>query len=346
MIKSTLIITVFFGSLGLFSLASYAQENARPLQKGMSYATWDKDKFASSYSDQSLERLAETGTEYIAICPTYYQQKRNTTRIFPTEQSPSDASVMHAIKKAHELGIKVMLKPHVDLIKGTTQGYWRADIGFADDEDWITWFSEYQEFILHFAGMAEELDVELFCVGTELSFTTQKEEFWRERVISKVRQVYSGKLVYAANWDNYQAVRFWDELDYVGIDAYFPLTYRPNPSVPEIIRGWEKWKQEIRIWHASINKPIIFTEIGYASTSHAPMYPWESGKQGNAAPEVQQKCYQAFFDTVWGCSWLAGVYWWRWDTNINAGGKNNRQFTPQNKPAQEILEKYYKTRNA
>jgi hypothetical protein len=345
MIKNTLRISALSGLLvilGSFSAQSYSQENARPVQKGMCYATWDKNKFASSYSDQSLEELSKTGAEYIAICPTYYQQKRDTTRIFPTEQSPTDSSVIHAIKKAQELGMKVLLKPHIDLVNGTTEGYWRADIGFTDDEDWIKWFGEYQKFILHFAEIAEALNVELFCVGTELAFTTQKDTLWRERVISKVREVYSGKLIYAANWDNYQAVRFWDKLDYIGIDAYFPLTYRPNPSVTEIIRGWEKWKQEIRLWHTSINKPIIFTEIGYASTTYAPMYPWEGGKQGNAATDVQAKCYKAFFDTVWGCSWLAGVYWWRWDTNINAGGEHNRQFTPQNKPAQKILEAHYK----
>jgi hypothetical protein len=45
---------------------------------------------------------------------------------------------------------------------------------------------------------------------------------------------------------------------------------------------------------------------------------------------------------VWNSPWLAGVYWWKWDTNTKAGGVQNRQFTPQNKPAERILEANYK----
>ncbi len=340
-ISSVLLATVLIMSL-LFPPCDLHSETAfLPLQKGVCYVTWDKDRFASEFSDESLKKLASLGVEYISVCATHYQEKYNSTEIKATDKSPSSRSLRHVIITAHKLGIKVALKPHIDLIDKYDGTYWRADIGFACENDWKKWFDAYGKFILKYARLARDLDVELFCIGTELSFTTQKEAEWRE-LIAKVRKIYPGKLVYAANWDNFKNIRFWDELDYVGIDAYFPLTYKSDPTVDDLKKGWEKWKSDLEIWQKKINKPIIFTEIGYPSASHAPYMPWQNGLEGNADPEMQAKCYRAFFETVWGERWLAGVYWWKWDTNVYAGGTYNRQFTPQNKPAQEILEAHYK----
>lgn len=342
--KISLIVIIFFLTSAVlpFNL-SYSEGTAvmPVIQKGMCYVTWDKDRFASDYSDESLKKLSDLGVEYLSICITYYQEKYNSTQIRSTEKTPSKRSIAHVVKKAHKLGMKVMLKPHIDLMDGYDGTYWRADIGFAVEKDWEKWFNEYEGLIVKYAKMAQKYNVDIFCVGTELSFTTQKEDKWRE-VIKSVRKAYDGKLIYAANWDNFKNVAFWDELDYVGIDAYFPLTYEADPSVEELKKGWERWKNDIKYWQSQIDRPVIFTELGYASTSHAPYSPWKGGYSGNADIEIQARCYQAFFETIWNEPWFAGVYWWKWDTNTRAGGKHNRQFTPQNKPAQQIIASHYK----
>ena len=340
----TVTVIITFLSMTFFSPAMvHSQTGIIMPQKGMCYVTWDKNRFASQYSDASLLKLSSLGVEYISICVTQYQEKYNSTKIMRTNNTPSDKSLAHVIRQAHKLGMKVMLKPHVDLLDKHDGSYWRADIGFARDKDWDEWFDEYREFLLHYARLAKNLKVDIFCVGTELSFTTTKEDAWRD-IIKDVRKVYSGELVYAANWDNFKNIKFWDDLDFIGIDAYFPLTYESNPTLEELKLGWEKWKYDIASWQSGINKPVIFTELGYASTQHAPYTPWKGGLQGNANTEIQAKCYEAFFQTVWEEPWLAGVYWWKWDTNVRAGGKHNRQFTPQNKPAQKIIEANYKGR--
>jgi len=334
------IIAVIFSSLAL-PPSTYSQTELMLLQKGISYATWDRDRFLSQYSDESLAKIASLGTEFISICVTLYQEKYNSVDIKTTDRTSSDKSLRHVIKTAHKLGLKIMLKPHIDLMDKFDGTYWRADIGFHSEEDWEKWFKGYQKLITHYARMAEKYNVEIFCVGTELSFTSQREDNWRE-VISKVRKVYKGKLVYAANWDNFKNIKFWDELDFIGIDAYFPLCYLEKPTLEDLKKGWEKWQYDIETFAATTTKKIIFTEIGYPSTSNAPQTPWEAATVGNADPEIQALCYKAFFETIWEKPWLAGVYWWKWDTNTRAGGVNNRRFTPQNKPAQEIMAEYYK----
>ncbi|KJJ84322.1 conserved hypothetical protein, secreted [Candidatus Omnitrophus magneticus] len=335
--------------LFLFLLAQTTPVSAKTdsyPQKGVCYVSWEKDKYQSIYSDQSLESLARVGVEYIAIVVTYYQETCSDTQIKATKLTPSDTSIIHAIKKAHSLGLKVMLKPHIDLINPTKDVYsinqCRSDIGFTNDQEWEKWFKEYQKLILHYAKMAKDLNVDLFCIGTELSFTTQKDSLWRTEIIKKVRDVYPGKIVYAANWDDYKDVKFWDDLDYIGIDAYFPLSSNTNPTLSELKNGWIKWKKEIEKFIAKTNKPVIFTEIGYTSGIKAHITPWETPMIGNVSLDLQTKCYQSFFETIWNSPWLEGVYWWKWSPSVYAGGINNRDYTPQNKPAQKILEKYYK----
>jgi len=96
--------------------------------KGMTYVTWSKDGFASRYSDKSLLNMKNSNVESVAIIVTWYQESFDSTKIRATDRSPSDSSVRHAIRKAHEYGMKVMLKPHIDLIKD--EGCTRSDIGF------------------------------------------------------------------------------------------------------------------------------------------------------------------------------------------------------------------------
>jgi hypothetical protein len=63
--------------------------------------------------------------------------------------------------------------------------------------------------------------MELFCFGTELGIQSQKRlQYWAQLIVKKKN--IKGKLTYAANWDDFDKP-FWNELDYIGIDAYFPF---------------------------------------------------------------------------------------------------------------------------
>jgi len=330
------------GLAGYTAYAIHQTIQSPAFQKGMCFVTWSKDKFESTLSDQALAMLKELGVEYVQVNVTQYQEKYNSTKIQATELTPSDSSVRHAISKAHDLGLKVMLKPHIDLIDKEDGTYWRADIGFTNEEDWQSWFANYEKMITHYAHMAEKMKVEIFCVGTELAFTSQRTECWKN-VINSVRENFSGKLIYAANWDEYKNVKFWSDLDYAGIDAYFPLTYKKNPSLQDLKEGWKKWVGEIESWQSETQKPVVFTEIGYASTPNAAYEPWKAGEAGNADVEMQANCYRAFFDAVYNKPWLAGVYWWESGPTVYGGGVNNRNYTILNKPAAKILAEQYGT---
>ncbi|MFH1995917.1 MAG: hypothetical protein ABIJ27_02840 [Candidatus Omnitrophota bacterium] len=313
-------------------------------QKGVCYVTWERDKYLSKFSDASLERLTKTGTNWISIVVTWYQDDPRGPGIKALDKTPSDKSIKHAIAKAHRLGFKVMLKPHVDL-DGCDPGEWRGDICQNTPERWKEWFDNYETFITKYAKIAQAAGAEMFCVGTELALTSDRTYEWLG-IIEAVRERYNGPLTYAAHWDEeFRNIQFWQKLDYVGIDAYFPLSQKEDPSFEEIKAGWQRWIDVLEPWAESIGKPVLFTEAGYSSSPGAARSPWEERMPGSADLELQKNCYQALFEILWQKKWFTGIYWWRWNTNARAGGCHNKGFTPQNKPAEEVLTTWYKKRH-
>jgi len=309
----------------------------------MCYTTWRAEKYSSPASDASLKDLAKTGATWVAILTTWYQEKCHTTAIFPTKETPSDESLIHAIDTAHSLGMKVMLKPHLDIVD-ISNGTWRGEVACVSEPDWQAWFESYRGFMLHYAKIAQEHKVEMLCIGTELtSAATVRENTWKEVVIKPVREAYKGSLTYAANWNGeYNQIRFWDALDYVGIDAYFPLSDKPRPTIDDLKKGWQEWVVDIERFQKEVNKPIIFPEVGYCSAEGTAKTPWEEIAGGQIDLDLQANCYRAILETFWDKEWFYGVYWWKWGTDIRFGGSNNKNFTPQNKPAQKIVTQWYK----
>jgi hypothetical protein len=308
--------------------------------KGMGYVTWSEEGYLSAFSDDSLAKLREIGTSWVSIHTTWYQTNTWSGDIQMTPKTPSDESVVHAIRKAHDLGMKVMIKPHLDLLD-KSDGSWRGEIGSLREEEWERWFAEYTKFIMHYIKIANAENVEGFCIGTELSTAaTVKGYMWRD-LIGKIRSKYDGHLTYAAHWDVYQDIRFWDLLDYVGINAYFPLTNELDPTYEQLVNGWAQWVDQMEQFQQEVQKPIIFPEIGCASADGAAIRPWEHFQRTEVNLRLQADYYRAIFDVFWQKPWFYGMHWWYWGTNVRMGGEYNRGFLPQNKPAQDVVEKWY-----
>lgn len=245
------------------------------------------------------------------------------------------------IKDAKALGMKVLLKPHVWIIG---QG-WAGNFELSNEEDWASWEESYKEFIMAFARMAEMEEVELFCVGTEMKAVTRARPQYFGNLADSVRKVFSGEVTYAANWDNYELVQFWDRMDLIGVDGYFPLLPDTTPEVDSLVKAWSADKAKLEDLYRRNNKPIVFTEWGYLSTDQCGWRTWEI--EGNLSDynlnmEAQRNCYEAFFQALWDEPWFAGGFAWQWYADHpNAGGLTDKDHTPQNKPAFEVLREWY-----
>jgi len=315
--------------------------DAEPVfQRGLSYSAWSNDDFSSSESDESLSLLIETGTEWIALCFSWIQSNTTSHDIhLSSSGTPTPESLKHAITTAHKLGLKVMLKPMVEAIEREEilpYPVWRGEIQPSNE-----WFESYSTFINFFAEFAEQNDVELFSVGCEYKATTGEKDQW-EKINSGVRERYSGPITYSADWTNYQNIEWWDSVDYVGIDAYFPLSIlKYDPTFNELKNAWTNYADEIETWLSTVNKPVIFTEIGYRSGDGTNACPSNYWSDMPVDLQEQRDCYEAAFQTLWNRSWFYGFYWWTWIHDPTEGGAADSGHSPQNKPAQDIVTQWY-----
>ncbi len=237
-------------------------------------------------------------------------------------------------------GIKVMLKPQIWIWHGEFTG----TLVMKSEKDWKALETSYDKFMLTYAKLAQEKNVAVLCIGTELEkFVENRPAYWKE-LIEKIRGIYKGKLTYAANWDEYKRTPFWSKLDYIGIDAYFPLSEERTPSVEELKLGWKPWKDKIETLSRKVKRPVLFTEFGYRSMDYTAKKPWlVEAYEEKVNLEGQQNAKQAIFEEFWKEEWFAGGYVWKWFIDHKGvGGANDNRFTPQNKPAQEVISTFYK----
>ena len=344
-----LLSTCLFASTfpSLFRPFSAEAASTMPPMKGMTVNAWSAEAYNSTNFDQSISNLASLNTTWVTFTVFWFMDNSSDNRIRPRPDlySASDSSLLHAIEKAHQLGMKVVLKPMVDVADGS----WRGTI---TPTNWTLWFQNYRDFMNYYANMSQASNIELFTVGTELRSSQSRTLEWRN-VISEVRARFFGNITYAANWDSYgtSSVAFWDAVDYVGVDAYFPLTDSYNPTVTQLKTAWgystrsgyvsRNWTNELYTAYVQTGKKLIFTEIGYTSQDGTNREPYNWNPSGIIDLQEQGDCYQAAIEVFSGKSWFLGWFWWTWETNPNAGGPTDKDYTPQNKPAQDILSQYY-----
>ncbi len=319
---------------------------ARQFHKGITFTHGYRggDDMRSQRAEESLRYLRRNlAVEWIALNPFGYQRSVRDTEI-RFRGDPPDEHLANGIREARALGFRVMLKPHIWLREQGGDD-WRGTIGFDTEQEWEDWFASYERFILHYARMAAETETEIFCVGVELSrAATERPQDWR-RLIAKIRAVYPGPLTYAANWwGEYDLVEFWDELDYIGVNAFFPIgdeSSRTNLSTLTISAG--RVADQIEAVHGQTGKPVLLTEVGYRSVRGATVRPWEWPRRDDRAIDLhlQERAYQAVLQAFWPRDWFYGLYWWKWHSDMSRGGAQNNGFTPRGKPAEDVINDWY-----
>lgn len=302
---------------------------------GVSFASPHSQFYASEF-----ESIKQVNANYICLMPFAFGEFDTPELAFDREfqwWGEKTEGIIASINYAREKELKIMLKPHLWFSHGDFTG----DFVLNNEADWQTWEENYMNYILYFARLADSLDVEMFCIGVELKgFVAERPTFWNN-LIDTVRNVYKGKLVYAANWDNYPNIPFWEKLDYIGVDAYFPLSEEKTPGVEALKTGWVNHLDELNAIRMQVNKPVIFTEYGYRSIDYTGSTPWNP-EDGDVNLTAQKNAYEALYEAAWAKDWIVGGFVWKWRAgHETAGGSENSNYTPQNKPAEETIRNYY-----
>ncbi|MGC1204174.1 MAG: glycoside hydrolase [Flavobacteriaceae bacterium] len=294
-------------------------------------------------NESHINPVVNVNANFAAVMPFgFIRDLANPEIIFNTERQwfgERRVGVKQYIEALKEKNIKIMLKPQIWIGHGQFTGY----VEMKNETEWATFEASYSNFILEYAELAQETKAELFCIGTELQkFIENRPQYWNT-LIKKIKTIYKGKLTYAANWNEFNKTPFWNQLDYIGVDAYFPVSDSKTPTFEECMEGWKQHKTHIKNLSIENKKPILFTEFGYRSVDYSGKKPWVSDRSINQVNlEAQNNTTKALFETFWIEEWFAGGFIWKWFHNHDkVGGENNFMFTPQNKPAEAIIKYYY-----
>ena len=269
-----------------------------------------------------------------------------------------------AIRQAKAAGMTVYFMPKLWCPKGC-EHTWR---GILQPSPRQTFYDNYNQFLAKYAGIAKQAGADVFVIGSEMN-STQTDPQWHD-VARKAKAAFGGKISYVANWDTVRVpadtnfvVDFWNEVDEIGISAYYPLVDDARPSVNTIRQGWHsasnrrRWKEND--WVAGLQdlatknpgKKIVFGEVGYLSATHAGIEPYNpaccgngydtSGTQSTPDMAVQTNFYQALLETFQAQPWWGGVVWWEWYRLGKDAPEQSMSYTPRDKMTEKFLKAWY-----
>ncbi len=331
-----LLLTVFIFGLTFLAESQHKHESPDKIN-GMSFVAVNH-----AIDSTHVVPMKSLGVGWVAIIPFAYMPAATMPEIrydkkWQWRGERIEGSRQH-IRQMHAQNLSVMMKPQIWIGHGTYTG----EIEMMNNKDWRKLEDNYTKYILAYASIANEENVEMLCVGTELKlFVATRPDYW-SKLIKEIKKIYSGKLTYAANWDDFDDATFWGDLDYIGVDAYFPISQEGKRKLSDLKNGWKQHLALLDTVSNLYDKKILFTEYGYRSIKDCAAKPWDYSE--DAAVDLKAQCLalEALYQSVWKEEKFAGGFLWKWHAdNENAGGKENNMFTVQNKEALNVVMKYY-----
>ncbi len=300
-----------------------------------------------SFSNNPMIELKQINCQWIAVVP-YSFTPANESRVYFGNNhqwwGETPRGSRQTIKLAKKEGIKVMLKPQLWM-----HNSWVGALDFESESEWLQWESDYKEYILTFAKIAEDEQVDLLCIGTEFKISVQKRTHFWIKLISEIREVYSGLITYCSNWDDFENIPIWNDVDVIGISAYFPLSDSATPSVEDLKKQWLPIKKRIRKLSEQTGKKILFTEYGYLSIDGCAGKTWELEKSRTSIPSnelAQSNALEALYESFCDEDYWIGGFLWKWYPHKIREKFGKHDYTPQGKMSESTISKWFKEINS
>ncbi|MGB3075646.1 MAG: hypothetical protein WBB36_10010 [Chitinophagales bacterium] len=297
---------------------------------------------SSSPMDESeFNRLDSLHVNYVCLLPFAFVEEGKPKVYYNTGfqwWGERPEGIASCIRMAHAHGMQVMVKPQL----WVSHGKFTGELTFKSEAEWKQFEESYSSYLFQLLEVADSLHAEYFCLGTELNYFVRARSSYWSLLIDAARKRYSGQLTYAENWDCYEDFPYWNKVDAIGVNAYFPLSDSSTPPVEELLNKWDPHFQKMKSLATKTGKQILFTEYGYRSIDYAAQRPWESYTDGIMNLQAQQNGYEALFEKFWQEPWMAGGFFWKWfDAHTDADIPVNLDFTPQEKPAIKVIQQWY-----
>lgn len=281
---------------------------------------------------EAIASVRGLGVDAVSIHPYARISRDGSVRFEPARDTgylPRAATIVRDEK------IAMLWKPHL-AYWGSFE--WRGAIEFRDEASWQRFFTSYEAWIVDQARFAAASDLPGFVVGTELDRTVHRPEWLR--IIERVRAEYGGRITYAANWDSVERVPFWDRLDYIGVQGYYPLGRGSSPSRAEVRVAWDAHLAGLGALSKRVGRPVLFTEVGFNRSLLAAEKPWAAEMvEAKAAVPLRRMLMEVTLEALHDAPFVAGAFWWKWMPGFAPWESDFAMTDPE---AQDVLRSYWR----
>jgi hypothetical protein len=269
----------------------------------MNFVGFDRRAFEAAVHNGSVRAARnQMGLRTAVLVPHWYTRTGHSSNIFRHWKTSTDRGVLRLARYAgNRLGMKTVIKPHIDSLDET----WRGHMRFPDRR---AFWRDYTSLMVRYAKIARRARASGLVIGTELSVVeNQQPGHWR-RLIRRVRRHFGGLLYYAANYDSLKSVEslpgWFRDLDVIGVDYY-----ADNSDM----RPAELWQRIVDL-HERFRHPVVLSEAG--ASNHGDQL--RRYREVTAAMRLGRP-YR----------WFHGIWWYDRFTLVRGGyGKTWDDFTP------------------
>lgn len=325
---------------------------------GFNLVSWGNFGNGSQVWENAVQRAYDAGFDDVSLSPVRFYSPGVGSIATSSSSGPELSHVAAGVARAKQLGMRVTVNPFVEPVNfDGWRGLYDPTPGSAES---TTFWSDYEQYIVDVAAMAESNGADSITVGTELRGLTRNagnNANWNS-VINAADSAFSGSIGYAANWDNYDnanvASTIWDHpaIDYIGIDSYFQGllstsqadgsgTYPDTDFLFDVEDAWNnKLDNEILPFaaarQAGAGLPVEFTEIGYLPRNRTTVTP-----QGESQPldaDEQNMAFEGLMRALDGrlaSGEFLATHIWQWDMQGSAGSTWNMNPNGGNQPSNQ-----------
>jgi len=325
------------------------QESGAPAIRGVTIGPIESSQqpgvgYGTAASDALLGELARLGVTWVSITPFGRLWALDSTEIlmdFEVPYADNRVAVRRMIAQAHAHGMKVLVIPHL----WVETGGWRGEIEPGSAAGWAAYQASYRRFVVAWARDAQAAGADALSIGVECkSWSGRFGGYWRS-LIDELRSVFDGLLTYSANWDEVDGVLFWDQLDLIGINAFYPLADHDGASYGEYVEGARRARDLVRSSIAVLEMPVLFVEVGYTTRANAAVQPWlwPDDMTNVVIDESEQaRALAAVFEVFLPEPWFTGFFVWRYYAHLDDVSQEAVWgFSPHGKRAEPLLDEVF-----
>jgi hypothetical protein len=332
-------ITLLAAALALPAASPAAPPRSLPrFLNGISFAMTNRAElgYDSGAARAALDAWKTAGADAVSLMPFAFQRTPTSAELrwrLSHPGSETDAQMRAGIRAARAHGLFVLVKPHI-----WVPGSWPGAIAPPSGDAFRSWWTAYGDFIVHHARIAAEEGADALAVGTELSLLQGRPEWGA--LIARVRAVFPGFVVYAANWDATD-VPFAPDLDAVGVDLYAPLSEDPAATDERLRAGAERVVASLDALAERTRRPVLLTEAGYPARHACWMRPNE--EVGAVDPDAQRRATEALLFALSARAHPAirGLFWWKAFSDGRAAEPADGGFRIGGRPAEAALARFF-----